>query len=306
MPTPNEAELQIESIETMVRALENAQDPALRTSAQELVKALMQLHGSCIERMLEIVSQAGAVAQPIIDSFARDEKVRSLLLLYDLHPQTLESRILEALEKTRPYLRLHGGNVELVELVGIDDLGGVTLRLVGSCDGCPSSSATLKQAVETAIYEAAPDVTAIRVEGLTEEKQSTTLGFVPLASLQTGNHSSPKSADVEWENVNGLDTLLPGGLRTVEVAGQSVLFCKLDDVYYAYNNVCPGCGQPLGVTRLAGGFLACGICGQEYDIVHAGRGVGLEHLHLESIPMLVADDLAKIGLDTTRAQRSVR
>ena len=40
----------------------------------------------------------------------------------------------------------------------------VRLRLLGSCQGCPSSSVTLKFAVEEAIESAAPEVTAIEVE----------------------------------------------------------------------------------------------------------------------------------------------
>ena len=42
--------------------------------------------------------------------------------------------------------------------------GVVTLRMLGSCDGCPSSSVTLQLAVEGAIEAAAPEVTAIEVE----------------------------------------------------------------------------------------------------------------------------------------------
>ena len=34
----------------------------------------------------------------------------------------------------------------------------------GSCDGCPSSAATLKLAIEEAIQKAAPDVRAIEAE----------------------------------------------------------------------------------------------------------------------------------------------
>ena len=38
----------------------------------------------------------------------------------------------------------------------------------GSCHGCPSSALTLKNAIEEAIYAAAPDVAAIEVEGVVE------------------------------------------------------------------------------------------------------------------------------------------
>ncbi len=72
----------------------------------------------------------------------------------------LETRVRQALDKVRPLLRSHGGNVELLDLSG----GVVRLRMLGSCDGCPSSAMTLKHAIEAAIYEKAPDVTAIEVD----------------------------------------------------------------------------------------------------------------------------------------------
>ena len=51
------------------------------------------------------------------------------------------------------------------ELLAVDDeLGAVKLRLLGSCDGCPSSAVTLQGAVEAAILEAAPEVARIDVE----------------------------------------------------------------------------------------------------------------------------------------------
>ena len=70
-----------------------------------------------------------------------------LLLLHGLHPLDLEARVRQALDKVRPYLRSHGGNVELL---GVDE-GVVRLRLEGSCHGCPSSAATMRQTIEEAI-----------------------------------------------------------------------------------------------------------------------------------------------------------
>ncbi len=62
----------------------------------------------------------------------------------------------------RPFLGQHGGDVELLAID--DELGAVKIRLLGSCDGCPSSAATLQGAVEVAIVEKAPEVTRIVVE----------------------------------------------------------------------------------------------------------------------------------------------
>jgi hypothetical protein len=51
----------------------------------------------------------------------------------------------------------------------------------------------LKQAVEQAIYEAAPDISGITIEGYVEK--TSTSGFVPLASLAaTAQQAIPESA----------------------------------------------------------------------------------------------------------------
>jgi len=179
MPKQKEVESHIESIDKMVRALEEAKDPALRAKAKELVQALMTLHGACLERMLEVVGQSGEHGKSIIDTFARDGVVKSVLLLYGLHPVDIKIRVMEALEKMRASMR---SQVSTVSFVSIDDAGTVTLRIEGESAGCGFSASALKQAVEQAIYEAAPDISGIIMEGLVE-KSRTTAGFVPLATL---------------------------------------------------------------------------------------------------------------------------
>jgi Fe-S cluster biogenesis protein NfuA len=74
-------------------------------------------------------------------------------------------RVSQALEGVRPFLGQHGGDVELLSVA--DDR--VRLRMLGSCHGCPSSSITLKMAVEKAILEAAPEIEGIDVA--TEEPE---------------------------------------------------------------------------------------------------------------------------------------
>src|ERR1700690_1057078 len=210
MPAPSNAQSQLHSIEALLQKIEKANDPALAATAKELVQSLMEFHGAGLERMLEIVHQSAGPGAPVIDALGRDELVRSLLLLYGLHPDALETRVTQALEKTRPYLKSHGGNVTLVR---VDDAGAVTLRLEGNCTGCLSSSATLKLAVEEAIYEAAPDVTAIIVQG-SIEKKSPAIAFVPLSQLGGNGHESKTEPDrVGWEEVFGLDAIPSGTLR---------------------------------------------------------------------------------------------
>ncbi len=125
-------------------------------------------------------------------NFAADDLVGSLLLLYGQHPLPLETRVTQALDKVRPYLDSHGGNVELL---GITD-GVVRLRMQGSCKSCPSSAMTLKLAIEEAIYAAAPDVVAIEAEGVAEQPSAT--GFV-----QIGKSHGQWRQWRQWTSNNG-------------------------------------------------------------------------------------------------------
>lgn len=307
MSEEKEVQRRLESIEGLVREVEKVSDPAVRSLSNQLVQSLMDLHGSGFERMLEIVHSKGEAGQAIIDELGRDDVVKSLLLLYGLHPLDVRTRVVEALERTRPYLRSHGGNVQLM---GVSDSGTVTLRLEGSCNSCPSSAVTLQSTVEQAIYDDAPDVTAIIVEGAVRESQASA-SFVPLEKLQGnggGNGSCSSSAAshrTEWEDVFGLDTIPPGTLRQQEVGGNRVLFCKLNDDLYAYGPTCPGCDQPLETGRLENTILACPTCQQRFDLVHAGRGVDVPVLHLEPVPLLKEDGRARVAV-IARFQGSVR
>lgn len=57
-------------------------------------------------------------------------------------------------EQVRPALAAHGGNVEIVDL----DNNVLFLRLQGGCQGCSSSSATLKQGIQTLVKQNFPDI----------------------------------------------------------------------------------------------------------------------------------------------------
>lgn len=149
-------------IEQLLAELEKGPDSPARAHARELARILLDLHGDGIERMLEIACEHGAQGRALIDEMARDESVAALLLLHGLHPLDFETRVRQALERVRPILAMHGGNVELIE-IGQDRV--VRLSLKGSCNGCPSSQHTLTGTIEEAVYAAAPETGGIEVEG---------------------------------------------------------------------------------------------------------------------------------------------
>jgi Fe-S cluster biogenesis protein NfuA len=155
---------QLHHLDGLLREADRIADPAARARLQQIVQAILDLHGAGLERLLEHVAGAGDAGQAVLDAWAADDVVSGMLLLHGLHPLGVEARVRQALDSVRPYLRSHGGDVELLEV----HEGVVRLRLQGSCHHCPSSAVTMQQTVEEAICGRAPEVTAVEVEGAPE------------------------------------------------------------------------------------------------------------------------------------------
>jgi Fe-S cluster biogenesis protein NfuA len=117
------------------------------------VQAVVELYGEALRRIVEL--------HGVGTQLATDELLSHLLMVHDLHPVDVETRVARALEEVRPYLGSHGGDVELL---GVSD-GVARLRLNGTCDGCPSSTVTLTHSIEAAILRAAPEVERVEADG---------------------------------------------------------------------------------------------------------------------------------------------
>jgi Fe-S cluster biogenesis protein NfuA len=163
-------------IEELIQEVSTFSDPQARATTEELLQALMDMYGEGLARILELTDQSTATGSALIEEFARDDLVSSLFLLHDLHPIAIETRITRALSEVRPYLKSHGGNVEFIK---VED-GIAYLRLEGSCQGCSASTATLKQTIEEAVYNAAPDLNGLQVEGVADPPRHVApVTFVP-------------------------------------------------------------------------------------------------------------------------------
>src|SRR5215203_2853612 len=266
-------------METLLGEIEALEDPAARSKAAEVVGVLLDLYGEGLARMMEVVAE-GEERERAFDAFAEDELVSHLLLLHGLHPLDLETRVVRALEEVRPYLLSHGGNVELL---GVEE-GVARLRMQGSCSGCPSSTVTLKLAIEEAIQKTAPDLERIQAEGVAEEPRPT---IIAGPTLRKKEKKRPQEDGASWTVVGGLPQLSSGGMLLKEVSDELVLFLKLGDDFYAYRHLCPGCGKSLEQGSLNDAELTCSECSHRYDVRRAGRCLDDQLLHLEPIPLLV-------------------
>ncbi len=66
----------------------------------------------------------------------------------------IEKKIIEVLDKIRPYLENDGGSVKFNRF----ENGVVYVTLVGACSNCPMASSTLEDGIETALINEIPEV----------------------------------------------------------------------------------------------------------------------------------------------------
>src|SRR5262249_18284615 len=125
----------------------------------------------------------------LAERLATDDLVASLLLVHGLHPHDVHRRVSDALDRVRPYLGSHGGDVDLLEVTG-GDPGEITVRLAfkGSCKSCPSWGVPRELAVEDAVRAAAREISSIEV--VAAEPAAPSASVIPAESLLAPLHSN--------------------------------------------------------------------------------------------------------------------
>jgi Fe-S cluster biogenesis protein NfuA/nitrite reductase/ring-hydroxylating ferredoxin subunit len=260
-----------EQIGTLLDDLSQSAMPTVTQRVEELLSCVLALYGAGLERI-------GDHLDPDTRrELADDELVGPLLVLHDLHPDDVDTRVQRALDQVRPYLGSHAGGVALS---GVDENGIVHLQLEGSCDGCPSSALTVKNAIEDAVLMAAPDVVAVEAEGMVDptDKGPTLLQIEPF-------HPQEEAARArsEWVALD-LD-VPPRTVSSVVAGGESVLVANLDGTLVSYVDRCPACLTAVSEGSLDGGVLTCS-CGASYDVHHAGRSLADDAAALVPVPLL--------------------
>jgi len=70
----------------------------------------------------------------------------------------IETRIMEIIEKIRPFLISDGGNIEFIKF----EDGIVYVKMMGHCSNCPMLDVTLKESIELAITSEIPEVIEVK------------------------------------------------------------------------------------------------------------------------------------------------
>lgn len=261
-------------IQELVEKIDALPDAPARVLVHECLASLLSFYGQGLERVLNIVKRAGIGGQKAYEDLIHDRVVSGLLLIHGLHPVDIGTRLREALEKIRPYMQSHGGNVELLSLDG----DFARLRLEGACKTCPSSAVTLELAVRHAIEEACPDLAGFEVEGAPAQEEPAEKRDAP-----------------EWGSVEEARHLREGTLIRAVVLDVPLIVCKAAGNLYAYRDRCPACNLPLHLGTLDAGVLAC-RAGHRFNIRNAGLGADDSRLHLDPVPLVLTDGNVQVAL----------
>lgn len=175
-PDGSSSQQSIGRIDELMRQIETMPDPAARVVALDLVRAIMDLHGEALQRIVATVADAGPEMMPLLGA---DDVVSRVLVLHGLHPDDFHTRLGRALEKLQRHFDSRGGAIEVLDAE--PDL--VRIHLTVKRAGSPEA---VRQLIEDAIYEAVPEVGNLMVEGVGEERES---GFVPLSALLTAQQA---------------------------------------------------------------------------------------------------------------------
>jgi Fe-S cluster biogenesis protein NfuA/nitrite reductase/ring-hydroxylating ferredoxin subunit len=285
-------------IQTLLDAT-SAGGTVARERAEQLVGEVVELYGAALSRVMAALGARADTA--MLNSLIADDLVASLLLVHGLHPHDVRRRVSDALDRVRPYLGSHGGDVHLLDIDG----DTVKLQFAGSCKSCPSSAVTLELAVEDAIRAAAPEVSSIEVVA-PEAAPAEPTTVIPAESLLSqvharGHANGGKAAT--WHPLPDLADLAPGEVGGFSVAGVMVLACRVGDQLYAYRDHCPACDGSMAGAALhrrvgtAEPVLRCPRCRAHFDVVHAGASLddGLPR-HLDPIPLLLRDGVLSIAV----------
>ncbi|GAC1663287.1 MAG: NifU family protein [Candidatus Limnocylindrales bacterium] len=275
-------------------------DPRLAEKAEDLVSLLMQFYGAGLRRMLQLADEAGALDGPLLDAIVNDELLAGILILHDLHPVDVATRVQAALDRVRPYLGSHGGDVEIL---GIDG-DVVRLRMEGSCSTCPSSTVTLNFAIEEAILKAAPEISRIEAVGIETGPSAPLIQIQLRNGSEAGGGAAARAAvgsPTRWLVLEP-DLLFSADVPTaLEIGGLSVAIFRAGADLFAYRDRCPNCRSNVADGRIRETVLTCRVCGHAFDVRQAGRSTDDGLLHLDPLPLLVESGRVRIAVPVVAA-----
>ena len=139
-------------------------DAGVRDRVEEMMDLFDAFHREGLGRLVEMIrAWRGEI---FLESVGRDDVTGYFLSAYDFGeaPDEREQAaafdaVDAAMQELRPMIESHGGMITVEEIKD----GVVKLQMLGSCDGCPSSAATLTGGIEEALRRHWPNFRRLEV-----------------------------------------------------------------------------------------------------------------------------------------------
>ncbi len=161
MPVTDQEQLRAtgDRIEHLLDEIGRLPDRRAKDWAEELLRLVTDMYEACLERIISSACRPGALAGPaLLDAWAKDDLIASLLILHGLHPDGTRERVQRALEELNP--SLGAGDVRLLDIN--PEAGTARIRALG--DGTSGSQTRVEALVRKAIEDVAPEITDIELE----------------------------------------------------------------------------------------------------------------------------------------------
>lgn len=156
-----DSDQQQQRMQELFAQIDRLADSEEKAIMQDGMQEIINFYGIGIKRMLQIISKSHKAAD-IYNELISDGLISNLLLIHNLHPLDVKTRMYNALEKLRPYVEGHGGSIEIASIEG----EVATIRMSGSCKGCPSSASTLEIGIRKLIQEHCPEIVELEILGV--------------------------------------------------------------------------------------------------------------------------------------------
>lgn len=145
------------AIDVASLAVERVTDDEARHAARELERSIEGFHASVLRTIVTRL-RADQRGRELLYELVDDPEVYTALTKAGIVKPSLAMRAVQVLDGIRPYLTSHNGDVELVEIAD----GVAYVRLLGACQGCGSSTETLRDTVAEALLDHLPELTEVR------------------------------------------------------------------------------------------------------------------------------------------------
>ena len=238
----------IERLESIVATW----DEAPRAVASAYKVAIEALNAEALRRLIRAL-RSDPAALAAMKQASMDEIVYAVLRRYEILKASVNERVEQALERVRPMLMSHGGDVELVAVRP----PAVEVRFKGACDGCPASALTFHAGVKKAVQETCPEITDIvQVKGMSAPAENSVRFISPFAIRAEG----------DWIPAGALSDLPEGRVLSMELGGQKVILARNGASVTCYQNACAHLGFPIHDGEVESGIITCPHHGFQYDL----------------------------------------